>query len=140
MAVRTVIRGDSYAIRRPLYTYTLVDDNANPFDLTGCTIRTTYKAALTAPETDPTDTSAAIKHTLIINGSGAATTEDGLHLVGAATNGVIEEWLTSTESRSLPLATSLLSDIELTDANGEIFTWLFDDTLIAADAVTNRTT
>lgn len=140
MAVRTIIRGDSYAIRRPLYTYTLVDDVGVPFNLTGCTIRTTYKSVLTPPETDPNDTSAPIKHTLIVDGSGNATTEDGLHLVGAASAGVVEEWLTATESRALPLATALISDIELVDQNGEVFTWMFDDTLQATEAVTNRTT
>ena len=139
MAVRTIIRGDSYGIRRPLYTITLVDDLGNPFDLTGCTIRTTYKAVITTPVEDPTDTSAAIKHDLTIDGTGTPTTENGLHLVGPPTAGVIEEWLTSTESRALPTGMELVSDVELTDVNGEVFTWTFTDTLTAVDGVTNRT-
>lgn len=140
MAVRTIIRGDSYGIRRPLYTITLVDELGNPFNLTGCTVRTTYKAAVTTPVEDPTDTSAAIKHDIVINGSGAPTTENGLHLLGPATAGVLEEWLTSTESRALPTGVELVSDVELTDQNGEVFTWTFTDTLTAIDGVTNRTT
>lgn len=140
MAVRTIIRGDSYGIRRPLYTITLVDSLGDPFDLTGCHVRTTYKTAITAPTDDPTDTSAAIKHDLIVSGAGAATTQNGLYMVGAATDGVIEERLTAVESRALPLNTPLFSDVELTDSNGEIFTWVFADTLVTTDGVTNRTT
>ena len=140
MAVRTIIRGDSYALRRPLWTLTFVDELANPFNLTGCTVRTTYKTASTAPADDPNDTNAPIKHTIIINGSGTPTTQDGLFLVGAATGGIIEERLTATESRVLPLNTELLSDIEVTDASGEIFTWVITDTLKAVDGFTNRTT
>ena len=140
MAVRNIIRGDSYAIRRPFYTITLVDENSNPFDLRGCTVRTTYKAALTSPVEDPNDSTAAIKHDIVVNSSGTVTSQNGLFLVGPATAGVLSERLTATESRSLPLNTPLLSDVELTDQNGEVFTWTFTDTVVAQDAVTNRTT
>ena len=74
MADRTIIRGDSYATRRPLWTITLVDEVSAAFDLTGCTVRTTYKTTLTDPTADPSDTSAEIAHTLIVDGTGAATT------------------------------------------------------------------
>ena len=140
MATRTIIRGDTYAIRRPLYTYTLVDVNNNPFNLTGCTIRTTFKPAVTDPNDDPNDATAAIKHTIIINGSGVATTTQGLYLVTTATSGQLKEYLTAVESRSLPVNVDLVSDVELTDGNGEVFTWLFSDTLRAVDGITNRTT
>ena len=140
MAVRTIIRGDSYALRRPLYTLTFVDELSNPFNLTGCTVRTTYKTASTSPADDPSDTNAPIKHTLTVDGTGTATLENGLYMIGLATAGVVEERLTATESRSLPLSTELLSDVELTDANGEVFTWVFTDTLLAVDGFTNRTT
>src|SRR5690349_9833116 len=113
MAVRTIIRGDSYGIRRPLYTITLVDSLGDPFDLTGCTVRTTYKTTVTAPTDDPTDTSAAIKHDIVVNGVGTPTAQNGLHMVGAAADGVIEERLTAVESRSLPLNTPLFSDVVL---------------------------
>lgn len=138
MANRTIIRGDSYALRRPLWTITLVDELSNPFDLTGCTVRTTYKTTLTAPDADPTDTSADIKHDITIDGTGTPTAENGLYLVGLATAGVIEERLTAAESRVLPLATALLSDVEVTDANGEIFTVKFADTLDTEEGVTHR--
>ena len=140
MAVRNIIRGDSYAIRRPFYTITLVDENSNPFDLRGCTVRTTYKAALTSPVEDPNDSTAAIKHDIVVNSSGTVTSQNGLFLVGPATAGVLSERLTATESRSLPLNTPLLSDVELTDQNGEVFTWSFTETVSGQDAVTSRTT
>lgn len=140
MADRTIIRGDSYATRRPLWTITLVDEVSAAFDLTGCTVRTTYKTTLTDPTADPSDTSAEIAHTLIVDGTGAATTEDGLYLVGLATAGVVEQRLTAAESRILPLGTALFSDIEVTDANGEIFTVKFADTLDTEEGVTHRLT
>lgn len=138
MAVRTIIRGDSYGIRRPLYTLTLVDEVSAPFDLTSCTLRTTYKVVTTDPSDDPSDLTAPIKHEIVINGSGVAITEDGLYLVGPAINGVIEERMTAAETIALPLNVDLISDIQLTDQNGEIFTWLFTDTLKTIDGVTNR--
>jgi hypothetical protein len=140
MAVRTIIRGDSYGIRRPLYTLTLVDTNSAPFNLIGCTVRTTYKAITTDPTTDPQDSGAPIKHSITIALDGTVSAANGLVLVGAPEDGVLEERLTATESRLLPLNTELVSDVELTDQNGEVFTWLFTDTIKAIDGVTNRTT
>lgn len=140
MAVRTIIRGDSYGIRRPLFTLTLVDGSGNPFNLSGCTVRTTYKTAATDPVADPNDTNAPIKHFITINSGGTMTSNSGLFLVGAATAGVLQERLTAAESKAMPLNTELLSDVELTDQNGEVFTWLFTDTLKAIDGITNRIT
>lgn len=138
MAERIIIRGDSYALRRPLYRIELLTQDGLPFDLTGCTVRTTYKPEATSPQEDPNDISAAIQHDIEIGGDGEPEREAGLYLVGDAEEGVIEERLTASESRSLPLDTSLYSDIELTDANGEKFTWIMTDTLRAVDAYTNR--
>jgi len=140
MAIRTIIRGDSYGLRRPLFTITLVDNLNDPFNLANCTIRTTYKIAPTDPNTDPTDENAPIKHFIELDGVGAVVDNDGLVLVGPATDGVLEERLTAAESRVLPANVELQSDIELTDQNGEVFTWIFTDTLKAIDGVTNRTT
>jgi len=140
MATKTIIRGDSYGIRRPLFTITLVDELGDPFDLTGCTVRTTYKDVATDPNVDPDDANAPIRHSITINGSGVVTDTEGLTLVGLATAGVLQERLTAAESRLLPANMELISDVELTDQNGEIFTWLFTDTLKAVDGVTNRTT
>lgn len=140
MAVRTIIRGDSYGIRRPLYTLTLVDTNNNPFDLSGCTVRMTYKSVLTDPTTDPNDSNAPIKHSIVIAIDGTVTDSTGLVLVGDAADGVLEERLSASESRIIPANVELQSDVELTDQNGEVFTWLFTDTIKAVDGVTNRIT
>ncbi len=86
MANTTIIRGDSYALRRPLFTHTFVDDNGDPFDLSGCTVRSTFKTATTDPTTDTTDTTAVIKATLEVSSLGIATTETMMYLVGAATD------------------------------------------------------
>jgi hypothetical protein len=138
MADRQIIRGDDYGVRRPLFRITLYTDTMAPFDLTGCTLRTTYKAAKTTPNADPNDTGAAIKHTLIINESGSATTQNGLYLIGLASGGVIEERLTATESRTLPLNTKLFSDVEITDSLGEKATFFSEGSLTAIDGYTNR--
>lgn len=140
MASVTLIRGDSYALRRPLFTHTFVDDLGAAFDLTGCTVRSTFKTATTDPTSDTTDSTAAIKATLIVDGTGTATTETKMYLVGAATAGVCELRLTAAETLALDTGVSWLSDVELTDANGEVFTFLFADTLETADGYTNRTT
>lgn len=140
MAVRTIIRGDSYGIRRPLWVITLVDEALDPFDLSGCTVRTTYKPTATSPADDPDDTDAPIKHTIVIAVNGTVTSSDGLILVGDATGGTLQERLTATESRVLPVNVELLSDVELTDQNGEVFTFPMTDTLKAVDGLTNRTT
>lgn len=140
MANVILTQGDSYAIRRPLYTITLIDDALAPFDLTNCTVRTTFKIAPTDPLTDTTDSTAAIAATLIVNGAGVATTEDGLYMIGAATDGTIEQRLTATDTLNLAVGVSWFSDIELTDANDEVFTWVFTDTLrVENRGYTNRT-
>lgn len=138
MAERIIIRGDSYALRRPLYRIELLTTNGLPFDLRGCTVRTTYKPAPTSPQDDPNDISAAILHEIEIDENGTVLREAGLHLVGDAINGVLEERLTAHESRSLPLNVPLFSDIELTDKNGEKFTWIMADGIKAIDGYTNR--
>ena len=141
MTAYEIIRGDSYALRRPFFTYELVDDQSEPFDLTDCTIRTTWKVTTTDPATDPTDATAVLKGLLVIDDTGTATTEDGLYLAGLATAGVIEHRVSAAASLALSLGATWKSDVELIDANGEVFTFLFDeDTLEATDGYTNRTT
>lgn len=141
MTVFSIVRGDTYATRRPLFVYTLTDELAAPFDMTGCTIRTTSKVVPTDPNTDTTDEDAVLKGTLIVDGSGVATTEDNLFMIGAATAGIIEHRLTSAETLALPLNLSWSGDVEVTDANGEVSTFFFDsDTVTARDGYTNRTT
>ena len=97
----TIIRGDSYALRRPLYTYTLVDDQGNPFDLSGCTVRSTFKSEITPVDTDPNDDMAVIKHEVTIDAGGVQTYNDGLYLAGPATDGVLHDRFTSVETKLL---------------------------------------
>lgn len=136
---RTIIRGDSYGIRRPFYTYTFVDIADAPLDLSGCTIRTTYKAAKASATDDPTDATAEIKHHITLDGTGAVTSQDGLYLDTTAATGVIVERLTAAETLALSLDTELFNDVELTDSNGELSTWIYEEALTAIDAYTNRT-
>lgn len=136
----TIIRGDSYALRRPLFTYAFVADGGGPFPLEGCIVRTTYKPAILGPEDDPIDASAAIKHTLRVGSDGIPTETTGLFLSSTAAAGIVVERMTATETRTLPKGVALVSDLELTDANGEVFTWLFTDWLQNVDAVTQRNT
>lgn len=141
MAVYEIIRGDTYVIRRPFLIYNLVEESLGPFDLSGCEIRTTWKVVTTEPDSDPTDTSGVLKGTLIVDLSGTATTETGLFMVGVAEDGTFEHRITSSESAALSLGQSWKSDVEVTDANGEVATFLFEgDTAKARDGYTNRTT
>ncbi len=139
MADVTIIRGDSYALRRPLFTHTIVDDLGAAFNLTGCTVRSTFKTETTDPNSDTTDSTAVIKATLIINGSGTAMTETKMYLVGAASAGVCELRLSASDTLALATGTQWSSDVEIIDANGEVFTFSFTDKLSAIDGYTNRT-
>ena len=139
MADLQIVRGDSYALRRPLYTHLLTNANGTPFDLTGCTVRTTFKTETTDPNSDTTDSTAVIKGTLIVNGSGTATTETKMYMVGAATAGEVELRLSASDTLALATGTQWSSDVELTDGNGEVFTWVFTDKLSTIDGYTNRT-
>lgn len=135
---RTIIRGDSYALRRPLYIYTLVDNNLNPLNLSGCTIRTTYRTSKATIQEDPDDGSAVWKGTLSIDETGFPFVSNGMGLRGPASDGVVEVHLSASASRALPLGVELISDLEVTDAMGEKFTFMFDETIIAVDGVTHR--
>lgn len=141
MAEETLIRGDAYQTLRPLFRHVLADDAHAPFDLTGCTIRTTFKVAPTDPTTDTTDATATIKGVLIVDGTGVATTEDNLYMVGLATAGTFELRMTAAETLALPLNEQWLSDVKVWDSNDEPITFLFTETpLSAQDGYTNRTT
>jgi hypothetical protein len=140
MADVEIYRGDSYAIRRPLFTHTFVDDNADPFDLTSCTVRSTFKTIPTDSSTDTTDSTAVIKATLIVDGTGTATTETKMYLVGLATAGVCELRLSAADTSAMIVDTDFFSDVELTDGNGEVFTFVMPDSLRVVEPYTNRTT
>jgi hypothetical protein len=138
MAERNILRGDSFQTRRPLFEFTLVDDQGAPFNLTGCTVMTTYKPQLTTIEEDPNDESAEIKREIQIDGSGDVVYQNGLFLASNAAAGVLYEHLTAAESAALSLGIPLHSDVQLIDSNGEVFTWLYMDSLVAAEAATHR--
>lgn len=138
MAQREIIRGDDYGVRQPFYRFTFVTDTNAPLPLSGFTILTTYKTKPTDPSEDPNDASAAIKHVIKINSSGVATEQNGLYMEGTAASGKIVERLTAAETKGLPLGEVLYSDVQVTDASGETFTWIMEDTLIAKDGYTNR--
>ncbi len=139
MADRTIYRGDSYALRRPLWIHTLLNEAGTAFDLRGSTVRTTYRTTPASVDNDPTDAQAVITHNIVIDAAGVVTSQNGLFLQGAATAGILQERLTAAQTRALPLA-SLVSDIEVTDANAEKFSIVYPDKLITADAHTHRTT
>lgn len=140
-STRIIIRGDSYALRRPLYTYTLVEivnDEFVPMNLAGCTIRTTYRKVPTSIQDDPTDESAIWKGTLKIDSNGVPQLVDGIVLKGLAQDGVVEVHLSDVVSRQLPANTPLISDLEVTDAQGEKFTFIFEEKLELRDGITHR--
>lgn len=138
MATKTIYRGDSYGSNRALYTYTFVDPSLNPLDLRGYKIQVTFKPVITTIETDPNDSTAYIKHEIQFNLAGTVTVQNGLYVVGAATGGVIQQRLTKVETAGLIPNVEMVGDLQLTDPNGEVVTWMFADKLIAVDAVTNR--
>ena len=133
----SIIRGDSYAIRRPLYTFEFVDEDGAPFNLAGCTVRTTYKAQTTPIDIDPDDQLAIIRHSVTIDFDGMPS-PNGIYLKGAASEGVVVDRLSSTETKAFVPGTLYVSDVQLTDANDEVFTWLFSDGLRAVEGITNR--
>lgn len=138
MNTKEIIRGDSYALRRPLFRYEFVDINGDPFDLAGCVLQTSYKDVKNTPLEDPEDLFAHIKHHIEIDAAGNVVESNGLVLEGRAEEGVVLEYLSAEESRELPLETPLFSDLELIDANGEVFTFLFEGEVIARDGLTHR--
>lgn len=138
MANLTIIRGDSYALRRPLYTYTIVDENSAPFPLEGCTIRTTYKPISISLDVDPDDQTAIIRHEIVIGEDGVPSVTNGLHLQGSSAAGIVVDRMSSTETKAFLPEIVYLSDLQLTDALGEVFTWIWVDGVLAIDAITNR--
>lgn len=139
---KTVIRGDTYVLRRKLFYIEIVDEDLNPFDLAGCTVRSTFKAAPTDPSVDTTDTTGYIKATIVFNEAGTVTSSSGLALQDGTTalDGMLVQTLTSTQSKALPVDVDLFSDVEITDADGEVFTVIMTGKLVAIDGYTNRVT
>lgn len=141
MTDKTIFRGDSYDFNpRYLYRIELVNDQLAPFDMAGCTIRTTYKPGPTDPAKDPNDTWAPIKHDITFSAAGAILSSSGLRLESTAAAGVLIEDLPRAESLTLPLGVPLNSDVQVTTADGKDITILAIGILTAADGYTNRST
>lgn len=140
MATRTIIRGDSYGYRRPFYTHTFVDSENKPMHLHGCTIISTYKSTPTDPFTDPTDDDAVIKHHIKILPNGAVDSNTNMFMKDNDPRlGIVYEYLTSSESMTLPVGVPMYNDVVLIDLRDERATWLMSDTLVAVSGYTNRT-
>lgn len=139
MTDRTLIAGDSYQTRRAVFRYALLDDAGTAFDLTGCTVRSTWKPSAVSITDDPTDTTAAIKATMIVDGAGTPTTQTKLYLVGAATVGTVELRLSAAETAALPVGATWIGDVEVTDNNGEVLTVKLVGKISTEDGITNRT-
>lgn len=131
----TIIKGDSYAIRRPLWKHEFVDIDNDPMDFSGCTILTTYKPNVIPIDDDPDDAMAIIRHSIVFDMDGVPTAENGLFYVEP---GVIVERFPSELTRTLPTGVALKFDIQLEDANGEYFTFVMTETVTAVDSITNR--
>lgn len=143
MSQRTIVRGDTYVIRRAVFVVTAVQlDLVTPFDFSGCTVRMTFRATPVPIATDSTDSTAALKGTIAFTALGAVSGSPenmALPVGGTAAQGVL--WLTATAAitAALPLGTILHFDVQVTDANGEILTAIMPGTLTAVDGYTNRT-
>lgn len=137
---KEIFQGDSYETLRPLYTLTFLNDAGAPLDLAGYTIRTTFKLDPTDPASDPNDSNAYIRHYIKFDSTGAIIGRQGLRLRNLASDGILDQHLTSAESSLLPIDVPLNSDVEITTALGERITWVYDEPLIVRPAYTNRTT
>lgn len=149
MVAREIIAGDSYAIARPLYLYALTNIGGGAFDLTHCTVMTTFKPQ---PDSDLTDAAAVIEAQLTVDDAGTVTLEDGL-LLGEmvdgdfvplpATAGKFVHRLTAAQSAGITVDTPFVSDVQVIDYSldpaGEVTTFLYTaDTLTVIPSVTNR--
>jgi len=134
--------GDDYGRSRPFDQLEFVTDELAPFDLSGCTLLTTWKTAVTDPATDPDDSSAVFTGALVVDAEGVPTTQDGIYLIGDATAGTVQVRLFKADTNLLPVGESWMFDYSLTDSDGETETWTYDaagDLVSAEWRVTNRT-
>lgn len=137
---KEIYQGDSYESLRPLFTLTFLDDGGAPLNLSGYTVRTTFKLQSTDPVNDPNDANAYIRHHIRIAADGSVIGNRGLQLRNVAADGILDQYLSSEESGLLPVDQPLYSDVELTSPLGEKITWVYDDPLVVLPAYTNRTT
>lgn len=144
MTERSLIRMDDYySPQRPVFEYTLVDSSSGiiePFDMSGCTIRATFKVAPTEPNTDPTDTDAPLKADIAfgMDGSVTSATNWALPAGKTAADGILHLVASKAVTAGLPLNAPLKSDIQVTDAAGHNHTVILVGTLKATEGFTNR--
>lgn len=85
----TIIRGNVCR-----WTIPILNTQGAPFPLFGCAVFVTYKSSVSQP-----DDAALFRHSIVIDGTGTATSSDGMKLgPGGASAGVIVERLSPLES------------------------------------------
>ena len=141
MPDRIVKRGDSYDYEeRPLFAIDLSTESGGEFPLGGRIIRSTFKPA---PDDDDTDSTAVIKAEIRFDDDGNLQSSDGL-VMDPGTPGRFLHYLTSEESRDIPVGTKYVSDVQLSRwdaALGKevgVYTFTFTDTLVSEFGITNR--
>jgi hypothetical protein len=145
---RELYRGDDYVIRRQVFHIELVDlsyevpegEDPHPFDMAGCSIRTTFKETPTDLLDDPDDEGAPVKGEIIFDESGTVSTATLLSLPPGrqAQHGELYLTMPKTATAQLPPDTPLSGDIQVTDTNGEDSTIPVLWTLVGRDGYTNR--
>lgn len=119
-----IVRGDD----EKWFIRLMQSDGETPYDLTGCTVSVTAKAAY---DNDPADSTAIYQHWVTIDGAGAESGGSGLSLGGTdpatgtaytlASEGALTQHLTDAETDDLS-AGSHLWEIQLVDADDEVHT------------------
>ena len=125
----TIIRGDT-----TYFTITLTDpDTSAAYDLTDCDVWVTMKRRASDP-----DDRAVYMATIEIDGTGAVTASDGLSLETTAAAGVLIQRIDQAASADFRPGTYMV-DVQVRDANGDVFTPLIaEDEVVTAD-VTHAT-
>lgn len=143
----TIIRGDTW------FQYLcFVDAQGEPFDLTGCTVWFTAKAVLDPDaDDDLTDALAILSHFIVISFAGVVTSSAGMVLggmdlnqdppvaVSTAAAGVITHRIVPAETTALDVQ-SMIFDIQVEDAGGDVWTPINGLTLSVTADVTRRMT
>lgn len=141
MALNQVTRGDTKK-----WSIAVVDDNGNPFDLSGCTVWFTAKSAI-SNQLDDSD--AVISHKLVVDGSGNPTLSNGFTIGGihpvtgspasGAASGVLTHTLSAADSTLLAPG-SYIYDLQVKTADGEVYTPILGQTLTVVEDVTRSIT
>lgn len=125
---RVLTRGDDYWADRPVWTVTLVGvdpldpDNLTPFDLTGCTVRSTWRPGPIPPGEDASDTTAALAASIAFDGNGDVTASSHMILPpdSSASDGVLLLVADRATTTAMPLTAGLRGDVQITDAADKV--------------------